>query len=184
VKINDTDIAGLKLVNLAPYGDVRGSFCRLYSKDEFSILPRDRQIVQINHSVTLQQGTVRGMHYQLPPYAEFKIIRCLKGKVFDVAVDLRAGSPTFRHWHGVVLDSTVPQLYVIPEGVAHGFQTLQDKVELLYMHSSEYSPQNERRFHHGDDSIAISWPETVSEISLIDAEAPCLGKNFGGVVLV
>ncbi len=119
-----TPIEGLKVIQRKPLEDERGLFERLFCGEDFRAVGLDKSIIQINRSLTLKQGTVRGMHFQHPPYAETKIVSCLKGKVFDVAVDIRSGSPTFRHWHGEVLSQENNKSLLIPEGFAHGFQTL------------------------------------------------------------
>jgi dTDP-4-dehydrorhamnose 3,5-epimerase len=128
----DTPLAGLTLIQTEPGGDSRGRFVRLFCGEEFGALRRDLRFAQVNLSATVGRGTVRGLHFQNPPAAEAKLVRCLRGAVYDVAVDLRAGSPTLLRWYSVELSQDSEHEVFIPEGFAHGFQTLTDDVELLY----------------------------------------------------
>src|ERR1039458_3777337 len=120
--ILDTPMQGLKLIQRKPIGDHRGYLERMFCTEELQGLIRGKGIVQINHTLTTRRGTVRGLHFQYPPYAETKVVSCLRGEVFDVAVDLRQGSPTFRHWHAEILSGDNHRTLLIPEGFAHGFQ--------------------------------------------------------------
>ena len=143
MNILDTPMADLKIVQSFCHRDDRGAFVRLFCAEELQPLLGDRQIVQINHSKTSHAGAVRGLHFQRPPHAEMKMVRCLRGRVWDVAVDLRSGSPTFLHWHAEELAQDVAKMVVIPEGFAHGFQALEPESELLYLHTAFYHPPSE-----------------------------------------
>ena len=121
------------------------------------------------------------MHFQYPPAAEAKLIRCLRGRVFDVAVDLRAGSPTFLHWHGVELNEDGPMQFFIPEGFAHGFQALTDDVQLLYLHTAAWNRQYEGALRHDDSVLSIAWPLPVTQVSEKDRNTPRLDDKFAGV---
>ena len=139
MKLVATPIAGLWEVETVPHRDERGSLTRVFCADAFAEAAPDLRFVQVNHSITRRRGTIRGMHFQRPPAAEWKLIRCLRGRVFDVAVDLREGSPTFARWHAVLLGEDNQRQVLIPPGCAHGFQALDDDVELLYQHSAPYT---------------------------------------------
>lgn len=163
--------------------DERGEFARVFSESDYAALRPRLHWTQINHSKTLRRGTVRGLHFQYPPSAEAKLIRCLRGRVFDVAVDLRAGSPTFLHWHAVELACDYSLQVFIPEGFAHGFQALTDDVELLYLHSADWDPKHEARLRHDDPQLKIPWPLPVGGLSAKDAGAPLLTDGFAGIRL-
>ena len=126
-------------------------------------------------------GAVRGLHFQLAPHAEMKLVRCLKGRVWDVAVDLRAGSPTFLQWHAETLSPDTMRMIVIPEGFAHGFQVLEPDSELLYLHTAAYNADAERAVRYDDPRLGIRWPLPVTQTSLRDAAHPPLGADFIGV---
>lgn len=183
MRIHPQPLAGLALVETAPLEDARGRFTRLFCEQELSGLHPHLHWTQINHSRTLHRGAVRGMHFQYPPAAEAKLIRCLRGRVFDVAVDLRADSPSFLRWHGVELDADGSMEYFIPEGFAHGFQALTDGAELLYMHTASWDPRHEGRVRHDDPRLGIAWPLPVTQVSDKDRDAPLLTAGFTGVQL-
>jgi dTDP-4-dehydrorhamnose 3,5-epimerase len=174
---------GLLLITRNPAADERGFLARVYDRSEFSAHGIDRPVAQINHSLTSRAGVVRGMHWQYPPYAEVKLVSCLRGEVFDVAVDLRRGSPTFLRWHGEVLSATNHRSLFIPEGFAHGFQALGDDCELLYLHSAPYVPAAEGRINPLDPRLAIAWPLPIGGTSLQDAERIPLPDDFPGATL-
>jgi len=140
VKQMATPIDGVALVETVRFRDHRGAFARLFCENALAGLLDERHIVQINHSRTAQAGAVRGMHFQHAPHAEMKMVRCLKGRVWDVAVDLRKQSATFLHWYGVELSADNDRMMVIPEGCAHVFQALEPESELLYLHTAAYAP--------------------------------------------
>lgn len=177
----DLPIAGLSLVERRPIKDERGFLERLFCMEEMAMHVQDRSIVQINRTLTHRQGTVRGMHFQHPPCAEMKFVTCIRGKVFDVALDLRKGSPTFLKWTSVELSSDNQRTFIIPEGFAHGFQTLEDECELIYFHTSAYSPANEGALNALDPEIGIEWPMAIADRSVRDECHPFLDKEFGGL---
>jgi dTDP-4-dehydrorhamnose 3,5-epimerase len=183
VKILDTPVADLKIVQSVPHCDTRGAFTRLFCAQELQPVLGHRQIAQINHSRTSRAGAVRGMHFQHPPHAEMKMVRCLRGRVFDVAVDLRAGSPTFLQWYAQELAQDDAQMLVIPEGFAHGFQALEADSELLYLHTAFYQPSSEGGLRHDDPRLAIAWPLPPEDLSPRDLSHPLLGADFTGVAL-
>jgi len=164
-------------------GDNRGYLERLFASEELRPIIGERAIVAINRSMTSRRGTVRGMHFQLPPNAELKFITCIRGKVFDVAVDVRRNSSTLLQWHAEVLSEDQPKTFVIPEGFAHGFQALSDDCELLYFHTAAYEPAAESGLNPTDPRLAINWPEDVGDMSERDASHRMLTGDFTGVAL-
>ena len=180
-RIMDTPLHGLKLVERKPIGDHRGYLERLYCVDEFASLFAGKGIAQVNRSLTRQRGSVRGMHFQRSPHAEIKLVTCLFGSVFDVAVDLRRTSPTFLHWHGELLSAGNHRSLLIPEGFAHGFQALEADCQLLYLHSASYRSDHEDGLHPQDPKLAIAWPEPVVELSARDGGHRFLDGSFDGV---
>lgn len=181
--VNDTPLAGLRVLQRQPLGDSRGFLERMYCAEELAPLAPGCAIVQINHTHTAARGTVRGMHYQLPPHAETKFVSCLRGEVFDVAVDLRAGSPTCLQWHAEILSAANHKTLVIPEGFAHGFQTLSEDCEMLYFHTMAYEPTAECGLSATDPRLAIGWPLPVGGQSPRDLSHPLVETSFAGVVL-
>jgi dTDP-4-dehydrorhamnose 3,5-epimerase len=157
-----------------PIGDHRGFFERLFCPDELADFMCADSVVQINRSRTSRRGTVRGMHLQTGAHAEKKIVTCLRGAVFDIAVDLRPQSANYGHWVGVELNESNHLSLLIPEGFAHGFQTLVDDVELLYVHSQAYAPDAEGGVNPLDGDVAIAWPLEITEMSARDATLPNL----------
>jgi dTDP-4-dehydrorhamnose 3,5-epimerase len=183
VNILDTPVADLKIVQSVRHRDARGAFVRLFCAQELQPVLGHRQVAQINHSRTSRAGVVRGMHFQHPPHAEMKMVRCLHGRVFDVAVDLRAGSPTFLQWYAQELAQDDAQMLVIPEGFAHGFQALEADSELLYLHTAFYHPPSEGGLRYDDPRLAIAWPLPPQDVSPRDLSHPLLGADFTGVAL-
>lgn len=181
--IHLTGIAGVNVVEVMSFSDHRGSFTRLFCERELAHILNGRRIVQINQSLTLAVGTVRGMHYQLPPHAEMKLVRCLRGRVWDVAVDLRASSPTFLKYHAEELSPANRRMLVIPEGCAHGFQTLEPESELLYLHTASYTPDAEAGICHDDCRLRIAWPLAVADLSQRDRNYLQLEQTFSGIEL-
>lgn len=181
MKVHQTSISGVVVVETTPFHDARGAFSRLYCERGLGTVLGDRRIVQINHSRTHLIGAVRGLHYQLPPHAEMKLVRCLSGRVWDVAVDLRTESPTLGQWHAEQLTADNARLLVIPEGCAHGFQTLEANCELLYLHSEFYAPDAEAGVRWDDPRIGITWPLPVTDLSERDTLHPLLTRNFSGI---
>lgn len=183
MNILDTPVADLKIVQSSPHRDARGAFLRLFCAQELQSLLGQRQIAQINHSRTSRVGAVRGLHFQHPPHAEMKMIRCLRGRVWDVAVDLRAASPTFLQWHAEELTHDDARMLVIPEGFAHGFQVLEPESELLYLHTAFYQPSSEGGLRYDDPRLAIAWPLPTQDLSARDQAHPLLNADFAGVEL-
>lgn len=181
--VSETTIPDLLMVRHEPLGDDRGELERLFCLDVLRSSFADRNVVQINRTLTKQVGAVRGMHYQLPPSAETKVVTCLRGRVLDIAVDLRADSPTFLKSYAVELYSDAHHSLLIPEGFAHGFQTLECDSELLYFHTAFYDPASERGLVPTDPALGIDWPLPISQISTRDAQHPLVDDNFEGVRL-
>jgi dTDP-4-dehydrorhamnose 3,5-epimerase len=181
MNVSPTSIAGVLRVDTVPHADSRGAFARLYCERNLADVIGPRRIVQINHSRTATVGAIRGMHYQHPPHAEMKLVRCLRGRVWDVAVDLRAGSPTFLRWHAEELTPHNARMLVIPEGCAHGFQVLEADSELLYLHTAFYAPQAEGGVRHDDPRLGITWPLPVAELSPRDAGHPKIEPDYRGI---
>lgn len=176
-----TPLAGVLLIDRTPLEDERGFLERLFCVSELAESGVIFQVRQINRTLTRQPGTVRGMHFQRPPMAEKKLISCLAGRVYDVAVDLREGSSTFGKCLGVELAGDGHRSLIIPEGCAHGFQTMTANCEMLYLHSNDYSPQNEGGVNPIDPMLAISWPLPVAAMSPRDAALPWTGHPFRGI---
>jgi dTDP-4-dehydrorhamnose 3,5-epimerase len=181
--IMDTPLSGLRVLQRKPIGDSRGYLERLFCAEELQALVPGKHIAQINHTLTASRGTVRGMHFQHPPHAEIKFVSCLRGEVFDVAVDLRHNSPTFLRWHAELLSADNHRTLVIPEGFAHGFQTLTDDCEMLYFHTAAYQPGAEDGLNALDPRLAIQWPLPVAGLSPRDVAHPLLNGDFIGVTL-
>lgn len=181
MRIETTPIAGVHRVR-QPYAvDARGAFARLYCEHALAALLGERRIVQINGSLTREAGTVRGLHFQHAPHAEMKFVRCLRGRAWDVAVDLRAGSPTLLRWHAEVISAHDGLMLALPEGVAHGFQALEADTELLYLHTAAYEPLSEGGVHCQDPRLGIDWPLPVRGLSPRDQAHALIAPDFAGV---
>jgi dTDP-4-dehydrorhamnose 3,5-epimerase len=176
-----TPIAGLVLVESRFQHDERGAFARLFCAEELSPLLDARRIVQVNQSTTQRVGAVRGLHYQNFPHAEMKLVRCTRGRVWDVVVDLRRGSPTFLQWHAELLSAENRHMLVIPEGCAHGFQVLEADSEMLYLHTEFYRPDAEGGVRHDDPALAIDWPLPVRDLSARDRQHALITPDFVGL---
>ena len=183
MNFTETKLKGSYSVDIIPFVDERGWFVRTFCKNDFREIGFTKEWVQINHSFTAKEGTIRGMHFQYPPFAEIKLVRCISGKIFEVIVDLRKGSDTFLEWVGVELSAENKKMMFIPEGFAHGFQTLTDDTQLIYHHTNIYKPESEGGFTHDDSMINIKWPLEVSCISGRDKMLPPLTNNFEGLIL-
>ncbi|MDH4120887.1 MAG: dTDP-4-dehydrorhamnose 3,5-epimerase [Deltaproteobacteria bacterium] len=181
MNVLSTKIAGVHVVETTPFQDQRGKFARFFCERELQPVLGGRKIVQINFSRTTARGALRGMHFQRKPHAEMKLVRCLQGKVWDVALDLRAGSPTFKQWHAEELTPENARLLVIPEGCAHGFQVLEPNSELLYLHTAFYEPQAEGGVLFNDPAFGITWPLEVKDLSHRDQQHPLVSNEFKGV---
>ena len=181
--VEETPIKGLKVVQRQAVGDARGFLSRMFCSEELSAAGWTWPIAQINHTLTKIPGTLRGMHFQFPPKAEAKLVSCLRGAVWDVAVDIRRGSPTFLRWHAEELSAANQRALLIPPGFAHGFQTLDSDSELLYLHSAAYDPACEGALNPCDPALAVSWPREITSISEKDSNHAMLNLNFSGVVI-
>lgn len=183
MRINKLPLEDAFVIEPEPFTDARGIFARVFCQHELQNILHDKNIVQINHSLTRQKGAIRGMHFQRPPKAEIKIVKCLRGSVFDVIIDLRHNSPTLLQWHGEILSAENMKMMYIPEGFAHGFQILEENTELLYFHTEFYSPENEGAVRYDDPFVNIQWPLEVTDISEKDRNHPLLSQDFEGIVL-
>ena len=183
MRLITTPIKGLIVSETSRMSDHRGAFARLFCEQDLAEVLVGRHIVPINHSRTSLVGTIRGMHYQNAPQAEMKLVRCLKGKVWDVAVDLRKESQSFLQWHAVELSEENGKMMLIPEGCAHGFQVLEPESELLYLHTAAYSPTTEGGVRYDDPKLAIVWPMAVTDLSDRDKAHPLIKDEFCGVEL-
>jgi dTDP-4-dehydrorhamnose 3,5-epimerase len=183
MKILENPFKNAFVLQAEPYVDHRGKFGRIYCQDELKQIGHYKQIVQINHSSTRKSGAIRGMHFQYSPRAEIKMVQCLRGSVFDVIVDLRRDSDTLLQWYGEILSDDNLKMIYVPEGFAHGFQTLEEDTELLYLHTEFYSPEHEGGVRYNDPMLSISWPLEVTEVSQKDQEYPLLSKDFQGIIL-
>lgn len=179
--VSDTGIDALRVVQRQRIEDARGYFSRFFCADELAQAGFTQPIAQINQTLTRCQGSVRGLHFQHPPHAEDKFVSCLRGEVFDVAVDLRKGSPTFLQWHAETLSANNMRSLFIPKGFAHGFQTLCDDVELLYLHTTPYVRTAEGGLNPLDPVLGIAWPLPFAAMSDRDAAHPSLTPDFGGI---
>lgn len=179
----NTSIEGLKVLQRKPIKDDRGFLSRLYCNDDFKLMGVTKPISQINQTFTKRVGTVRGMHFQKGPFAETKLVSCFKGEVFDVAVDLREGSSTFLKWHAEILTAENQRSLLIPEGFAHGFQTLTNDCELIYLHTAPYSKDHESALNPVDNKVCVTWPLEITELSDRDRSHPMIEDDFRGVVL-
>lgn len=181
MKVIHTAMQGLYVVQGQSINDDRGSFNRLFCQHSLQQADINTSIVQANYSHTQKRGAIRGLHFQLSPAMETKMVRCVEGEVFDVAVDLRKGSPTFLHWHGQILSPESNTMMVIPEGFAHGFQTLTEDAKMLYFHTQFYSKEHERGVRFDDPLLNIQWPLSCSEISSRDQSHSLLNDGFTGI---
>ena len=182
--IISTRLAGLYAIQRKPLGDHRGYLERLFCQSEWRSIIAARQIVQINHTLTCKKSTIRGLHFQHPPHAECKIIACLKGEVYDVAVDVRQNSSTFLYWHSEILSAKNHRSLLIPEGFAHGFQTLTDDCEMLYLHTRAYQADAENGLNALDPDLAIDWPLSATQQSVRDQQHAMISqRKFQGLIL-
>lgn len=178
-----TPLNNLMLIQRKKIVDERGFFSRFYCAEEFKATGLIKSIAQINQSYTLSKGSIRGLHFQYPPHAELKVVSCLKGQIFDVAVDLRQGSPTFLGWHGEILSADNLRSMLIPEGFAHGFQALEENCELFYLSTTSYVPEAEGALNVADPRLNITWPLPLGELSERDRTHPYIDAHFYGIQL-
>ena len=168
----EAKLRGVFEIQLEPYPDERGFFALCWSQEEFEHKGLNPRVVQCNLSVNSRKGTLRGMHYQAAPYEQAKLVRCTQGAIYDVALDLRPQSPTFKEWVAVVLTSQRRNMIYLPEGCAHGFLTLEDDSEVFYQTSEFYNPESSRGVRWDDPAFHIDWPEEVKVISERDRTYP------------
>jgi dTDP-4-dehydrorhamnose 3,5-epimerase len=180
-KINKTCLLDLFFVDLKPLKDNRGYLKRLYCNDEFINIMGNKPISQINYTFTKKKGSLRGLHYQIKPFSEKKIITCIKGEVYDVAVDLRKNSSTFLKYFSIILSEKNNKMIIIPEGFAHGFQTLKDNSEMMYFHSKPFSSKSERGINSLEPKLNIKWPLKFTQISARDKNHSFLKLDFKGI---
>lgn len=174
---------GLALIDAEPFVDSRGAFTRFFCAEELSNQLGSKSIVNVNFSKTVNKGSVRGLHFQYPPKAEAKFVRCIRGRVFDVIVDVRKGSTSYLKWYGFELDSSRQNMVYVPEGFAHGFQTLESNAELLYLHTEYHSRINEDGLRYDDPLLGIRWPLKISDVSEKDNNHQYLSTKFKAVNL-
>ena len=178
-----TSLNDLVLLNRCPIGDARGYLERMFCTSDLRPQLGSRKIEQINHTLTEKAGTVRGLHYQMPPFSEMKFVSCIRGRVLDVAVDLRVGSPTYLQHYSIELSEFNHLTLCIPEGFAHGFQTLTNQCEMLYFHTAQYTASHEAGLNALDPRLGIQWPLPVAERSARDQQHPDINADFSGVQL-
>lgn len=172
-----TKLNGLMVIEPNIFGDHRGWFSEIYNEDDFKKAGLEITFIQDNHSFSAIKGTLRGLHYQKDPKAQTKLVRCTKGSIFDVAVDIRKGSTTFGDWFGVELSAENKKQLLVPKGFAHGFMTLTDDVEVQYKVDELYSPENDRGIIWNDPEIGIKWPIEIKPVlSAKDEKAPLLNE--------
>ncbi|NMV39284.1 dTDP-4-dehydrorhamnose 3,5-epimerase family protein [Ralstonia insidiosa] len=179
--LHPTPLAGLFEISRRRMEDERGAFARLFCARELAEYGFAEPVAQVNHSYTRHSGTIRGLHFQHPPHAETKLVTCVRGSVFDVAVDLRRGSPTFLRWHAVRLSALNHNSVLIPPGFAHGFQTLEDDCELIYLHSAAHAPDAEGGVGPLDPALRIEWPRPMTTCSPRDRGHPPITAGFTGL---
>ncbi|PEN09260.1 dTDP-4-dehydrorhamnose 3,5-epimerase [Longimonas halophila] len=172
MRFTETALTGAYLIDPEPHGDDRGFFARMLCVDELAAHGLGMDIVQVNISYSAEAGTLRGLHYQAPPHAEAKMIRCTRGAIFDVMVDLRPDSPTYRQWVGTECSAENRRLAYVPEGCAHGFLTLTSDTEVLYPVTARYTPRAERGLRYDDPALAIDWPAPIRVVSDKDRAWP------------
>jgi dTDP-4-dehydrorhamnose 3,5-epimerase len=184
MKFLELDLPGAYVIEAEPIRDSRGFLARIFSEDEFAQIGCRDKIVQMNHTRTIAKGVVRGMHYQIPPFSECKVVKCIRGRVFDVVIDIRAGSKTFLKWTAVEISEENMRMMYVPRGFAHGFQSLIEGCELIYLHTAPYVKNAERGLRADDPEIAITWPLPITEQSARDLSHPLIDlKHFKGVTL-
>ena len=164
MKFSETTVTGVLVVDLEPHPDERGFFARAWENEAFAARGLSAVLSQVNIAFNDRAGTLRGLHFQFAPHADAKLVRCTRGALFDVAVDLRPSSPTYLRWYGVELSADERRALYIPEGCAHGYQTLIDGTEAMYLHSAPYVPASEGGARFDDPAFAIDWPPAVDRV--------------------
>lgn len=173
----DTKLYGLKVIETRRLRDSRGEFAETYHRENFRAAGIDVDFVQDNFAHSRHAGTIRGLHFQAPPHAQAKLVRCTKGRIFDVAVDLRRGCPTYGQWFGIELDAMGNQQLLVPEGFAHGYMTLLPETEVVYKCSHHYAPDAEGSIHWADPDLAVDWPRIAPPVlSPKDIAAPAFAS--------
>jgi len=181
LKFHESPLKGAYTIELEKRGDDRGFFARFFCTEEFSSQGLNSSFAQINNSLTSKKGTLRGMHYQLMPSAEVKVVRCISGALYDVILDLRPDSATFRQWFGETLSADNRTMMYCPKGFAHGFITLEDDTEAFYLVSDPYAPDLERGIRFNDPKFSIEWPIEPQEISEKDNAWPDFDVDWHGI---
>jgi dTDP-4-dehydrorhamnose 3,5-epimerase len=176
-----TSLEGVLKIALEKKEDERGFFARSYCSKEWKAQGLHTEFVQLNTSYNRQAGTLRGLHFQYPPQTEIKMVRCMVGAIYDVVVDIRPNSPQFGCWEAFELSASNRNLLYIPQGYAHGFQTLVDDTELLYFHHREYEPGYEGGVHYLDPALHIQWPLLITAVSQQDQQWPMLNELSSNV---
>ena len=176
MQIQATSLPGAALIEPEARADERGSFARVYCEREFAARGLPSRMVQTNRSITRRAGTLRGLHYQLAPHGEDKLVRCEQGAIWDAIVDLRPDSPTYCQWLGVELSAANGRMLLVPRGFAHGFVTLTDEVAVSYQVSNFYAPGAERGARYDDEAFGIAWPVPIRQLSAKDAAWPAHDK--------
>ncbi len=177
MKIIKSHLEGAAEIECYPHRDKRGWFTRYYCQDELKEINDDLKIVQINSSLTKLAGTIRGLHLQIAPHEEDKIVRCISGRIYDVILDNRKESNTYGQWHGVILDSEKMNMVYVPKGFAHGFQTLVANTQVLYLHTQSHSPEAEDGFHCNSPELNIPWPLDIKDLSDRDKKLEYFTNN-------
>ena len=180
MRFSETTLADARLIDLEKRGDARGFFARVFCEAEFAAAGLETRFVQINHSRSIGRGTIRGLHFQRPPHGEVKVVRVVRGALYDVILDLRPESPSFGRWQGFELSAEAGTMLYVPAGFAHGFQTLTEETEVTYQVSAAYTPAAEGGVRWNDPVLAIDWPLPVGTISDKDAAWPDLDLASGG----
>ncbi|MET8285180.1 MULTISPECIES: dTDP-4-dehydrorhamnose 3,5-epimerase family protein [unclassified Streptomyces] len=176
-----TELDGLVEITRTPREDARGRFARIFDSQDLLTVGWHWSVGHVNFSETSRAGTVRGLHYQVPPSTEAKLVTCVRGEIWDVAVDVRTGSPTFLGWCARTLSGDRLNSMLVPPGFAHGFQAMSDHVSVMYLHSAAYAPQDERGLHAEDERLGVTWPLPVCRLSERDSSFPPLDPGFTGV---
>jgi dTDP-4-dehydrorhamnose 3,5-epimerase len=182
MEVRQLDLDGVFEIVPAKYGYDRGFFSETWNRNVFAKAGISLEFVQDNHSLSSAPGTLRGLHYQTPPYAQAKLVRVVRGAIFDVAVDIRQGSPTFSRWTGIEVSSQRWNQLLVPVGFAHGFVTLMPDTEVVYKVDAVYSPDHDRSIRYDDPSIGIRWPAELKpfQLSEKDHKAPLLADSDTG----
>jgi dTDP-4-dehydrorhamnose 3,5-epimerase len=183
MKFHPAALNGAYLIDLQKRGDDRGFFARMYCETEFREHGLATNFVQINNSLSSKRGTLRGMHYQLPPASEVKVVRCIRGALYDVILDLRPQSPTFGKSFGAELSAENRRMMYVPNGFAHGFLTMTDDTEAFYLVSAAYAPELERGVRFDDPRMNVMWPEPPVEVSGKDRSWPDFSPEYHGIEL-